>query len=158
MTKVFIHPDLLAYQQGMKEILRQVVQYNFIDGIAQPERVDPEACLLREDVLPPPDIELIFVDTCQEDEGEQDYITAQVYADFGAVSVHVAIRDDQGNPIESGEMCLFPNQPSLWDYLPGVRVPRGRDVVVEVTAMDCMGGIGTRWVEHTMGDDKWSSP
>ena len=152
MTKVFIHPDLLAYQQGMKEILRQVVQYHFVDGVPQPERVDVETCILREDVLPPPEIELIFVDTCQEEEGEQDYITAQVYTDFGPASVHVAIRDDKGNQIESGEMCPFPNHPNLWDYLPGVRVPRGTDVIVEVTAMDCMGGIGTRCVGHTMGE------
>jgi len=85
----------------MKEILRQVVQYNFVDGVPQPERVDPEACILRDDVLPPPDIELIFVDTYQEQEGERDIITAQVYTDFGAASVHVAIRDDKGNRIES---------------------------------------------------------
>jgi len=154
MTKVFIHPDLLAYRQGMQEALRQVVQYNFVDGLPQPERVDPEACILWEDVLPPPDIELIFVDTYQEDEGEQDCITAQVYADLGAVSVHVTIRDDEGNRIESGEMCPFLNQPNLWDYLPGIRVPRGMDVIVEVTAMDCMGGIGTRRVGHTMGENE----
>ena len=152
MTKVFVHPDLLAYQQGMKEILRQVVQYHFVDGVPQPERVDLEACILREDVLPPPEIELIFVNTYQEEEGEQDCITAQVYTDFGPASVHVAIRDDKGNRIESGEMCPFPNHPGLWDYLPGIRVPRGTDVIVEVTAMDYMGGIGTRWVGHTMGE------
>jgi hypothetical protein len=153
MTKVFIHPGLLAYRQGMQEILRQVVQYNFIDGLPQPERLDPEACIWREDVLPPPEIELIFVDTYQEQEGERDIITAQVYTDFGAASVHVAIRDDKGNRIDSGEMDPFPNHPDLWDYLPGIRLPRDTELIVEVTAMDCIGGIGTHRVGHTMGED-----
>ncbi len=153
MTKVFMHPDLLAYQQGMKEILRQVVRYNFVDGVPQPELMDPESCIQREDVMPPPDIELIFVDTYQEEEGEQDYISAQVYTDFGPAWVHIAIRDDKGNPIESGEMCPFPNQSNLWDYLPNVRVPRGTEVIMEVTAMDCLGGVGRRQVGHTMGEE-----
>ncbi len=150
-----MHPDLLAYQQGMKDILRQIVQYNFVDGVPQPERVDLEACILREDVLPPPDIELILIDTYQEQEGEQDCISVEVYADFGIASVHISIRDDRGKQIESGEMCPFPDHPKLWDYLPDARVPRGTNVIVEVTAMDCMGGTGTRWVRHTMGEDKW---
>ena len=153
MTRVLMNMDLLAYQQGMKDALRQVVQYNFVDGVAQPERVDLEACLLLEEVLPPPEIELISLDAYDGQDPEKDFIAAQVYTDFGIASMHITIRDLQGNVIESGEMDLFPNSPQFWDYLPTVRVPLGTNVIVEVTAVDCMGGIGTRRLGKTIGEE-----
>jgi hypothetical protein len=60
MTKILMHPHLLEYRQDMKETLRQVVQYNYVEGVRRPERVDlREPRLFLEDVLPPPQIELI---------------------------------------------------------------------------------------------------
>ena len=153
MTKVLMNSDLLACQVYMKESLRQVVQYNFIDGVPQPERVDLEACLILEEVPPPPDIELITLDAYEGQAPEQDYIAAQVYDDFGIACVHITICDDQGSVIESGEMIPSPNNPNFWEYPPVVRVPLGTNVIVTVTAMDCMGGIGTRRVGKTMGKE-----
>ena len=44
----------------MQETLRQVVQYTFVGGVPRPERVDlRRPRLFLEDVLPPPEIELI---------------------------------------------------------------------------------------------------
>ena len=37
--------------------------------------------------------------------------------------------------------------------LSGGRVSLGTSVIVHVTAMDCMGGIGTRWIGKTLGED-----
>lgn len=40
------------------------------------------------------------------------------------------------------KMNPFPNDPQFWDDLPTVRVPLGTKVIAEVTAADCLGGVG----------------
>jgi hypothetical protein len=53
--------------------------------------------------------------------------------------------------IESGEMNPFPNDPTLWDFLPEVPVPAGTEVIVHVAAVDCMGGIAVDRAGKIMG-------
>jgi hypothetical protein len=154
MTKVLMSVDLLAYRQEMKDALRQVVQYNYIGGVRQAEQVPwVELPLARKDLLPSPDILLITLDAYEGQDPEQDFIAAEVCNHFGIASVHITIWDDQGNRIEGGEMSPFPNSSAFWEYLPTVCVPLGTDVIAQVTAMDCMGAIATRWIGKTMGEE-----
>jgi hypothetical protein len=64
------------------------------------------------------------------------------FHNFGLHSMHIPILKDQGNRIESGEASPFPNDPGLWEYLPGAGVPTDTAGIIQVNAMDCMGGVG----------------
>jgi hypothetical protein len=131
------------------------VQYNYIGGVRRPERVDPmRPCFPREDLLPPPEIQLIALHAYQG-QGD-DFIGISAYHDFGIAWMSVSIRDDQGRLIEEGDASPYDNPPDLWWFLPEVRVPLGTPVTVRVTAVDCMGGLGTGSVRKTLGeDDQW---
>jgi hypothetical protein len=151
MTKVWMNSDLLDYQQDMKDVLRQVLQWNHIGGVPQPEPAEPR--LARKDLLPPPYIGFIALDGYLG-QGD-DYIGLTASHDFGIHSMHITIVDSQGNVIESGEMSPFPGNPDLWEYPPQACVPPGTSVTVLVTAIDCMGGIGRGWERKTMGEEDW---
>ncbi len=162
MTKVLIKSDLLSYQQDMKESLRQVIQHNYVKGVRQPERVDVGVRrLFLEDVLQPPEIELVslFDYTGQGDDFKAPHRFCGVGIDanheFGIHSMRITIHDDQGNVVESGDAYPYDNNPNLWWFFPEVRVPLGTSVIVHVTAMDCMGGIGRGWERKTLGEDEW---
>jgi hypothetical protein len=151
MTKVLMNVDLLAYQQEMKEALRQVIRENYIGGVCQAQ--PSETTFMPDDVLVPPDIACILLDAYEGQ--DDDFIGIMIFHDFAIASVQVAIRDLQGSRIESGDACLFPENPELWSYLPAVPVPTGTTMIVQVTVMDCMGGVGTRWSKKTMGEEEW---
>jgi hypothetical protein len=152
MTKVLMNVNLLDYQQEMKESLRQVVQYNYIEGVRRPERVDlQQPRLFLEDVLPPPAIELISLDA-YEGQGD-DFIGVDAYHDFGIAAMHITILDDQGNRIEAGDAYPYEDHPNLWWFFPEVRMPLGTSLIVHVTAVDCIGGVGTCWIGKTLGED-----
>lgn len=84
-----------------------------------------------------------------------DFIGVVAYHDFGIHSMYITIRDGEGKLIENGEMSPYPENPDLWEYLPKARSPLGTKVIVQVTAMDCMGGIGRGWVRKILGEDEW---
>ena len=65
--------------------------------------------------------------------------------------MHITIRDNRGQVIESGNMSPFPEDPELWEYLPRARAPLGTTVIIQVTAIDCMGGVGRAWEKKPMG-------
>jgi hypothetical protein len=154
VTKVLISADLLDYRQAMKDGLCQVIRYNYVEGVRRPERVEGmEAPRFLEDLLPPPCIALLFLDEYDGQDPEQDYIAAEVYSDFGLVSMEITIRDEHGNLIERGGMYPFPGNSDLWDYPPKSRVPLGTTVIIQVTALDCLGGLATRWMRKTMGEE-----
>jgi hypothetical protein len=138
----------------MKERLRQVVQYNYVRGIRQPERVDPgQPRLILEDLLPPPEIQFISLFDYQG-QGD-DFIGVHAYHEFGIAAMYITIVDDQGNRAEVGNAYPYDENPNLWWFFPEVRVPLGTLVTVYVTAIDCMGGIGTRWIRKTLGEEDW---
>jgi hypothetical protein len=69
--------------------------------------------------------------------------------------MHLTILEDHGNRIESSEASPFPDNPGLWEYLPEVRVPTGTEGIIQVNVMDCMGGIGRRWIGRKMGEEEF---
>ena len=144
---------LLDYQQEMKETLRQAVQYNYVQGVRRPERADPlQPRLHLEEVLPPPEIQLIAL--YDYDGQGDDFIGIIAYHEFGIHSMRITIHDDQGNLIEAGDAYPYDDNPNLWSFFPEVRVPLGTPVTVHVTAMDCIGGIGRGWERKTLGEDE----
>ena len=146
-----MHVNLLEYQQDMKEALRQVVQHNYIKGIQGPERLDlRERRLVLEDVLPPPEIQLISLDL-YEGQGD-DFIGIDAYHEFGIDLMQVTILDDQGNLIEEGGADPYEDRPNLWSFFPEVHVPLGTSVIAHVTAIDCLGGVGRRWIKKMLGE------
>ncbi len=155
MTKVRMNIDLLDYRQDMKEALRQVVQYNYIEGVRRPEREPTKWAprLFLEDVLPPPEIQFISLFD-YEGQGD-DFIGVDAYHEFGIASMRITIHDDQGCLIETGDAEPYEDRPNLWWFFPEVLIPLGTKVIVHVTAMDCMGGIGTRCERKTLGEDDW---
>jgi hypothetical protein len=151
MTKILMNIELLAYQQEMKKSLRQVLQHNYIGGIRQYER--EETPLAREHLLPLPDIMCLALDA-YEGHGD-DFIAVVALHEFGIHGMHISIWDDLGNRIESGEVFPEHKCPEMWDYLTTARVPCGTTVIVEVTAVDCMGGVRMCRESRTMGEDDW---
>jgi hypothetical protein len=57
--------------------------------------------------------------------------------------MHISIRHRQGNLIEKGAVTPYPDKPGCWEYHATTLVPRGTPVIVEVTAVDCMGSSGS---------------
>jgi hypothetical protein len=112
-----------------------------------------EPRLFLEDVLPPPQIELISL---YDYEGQgDDSIGIDAYHDFGIADMHITILDDQGNRIEDGDAYPYTDHPNLWWFFPEVRIPLGTSVIVHVTATDCMGGVGRGSKRKTLGEDDW---
>jgi hypothetical protein len=150
MTRVLMNVSLLAYQQEMKATLRQVLQQNFITGVRQVGQV--ALPLMRKNLLPPPCIICIGLEAY---EGQDDvFIGVVAYHDFGIHAMNITILDDQGNLIEKGEVDPYPDDPEVWSYFPMARVPIGTSVIVQVTAMDCMGGFGMQMQRKTMGEEE----
>ena len=150
MTKVLMNMDLLAYQLGMKEDLRQVLVQNTITGAPQPYLA--ETVFAQKHVLPPPCIGFIALDGYLG-QGD-DYIGFTASHDFGIHSMRITILDDRGHVIESGEAVPMLEDPNVWEYLPQACVPAGTSVTVHVTAFDCMGGIGRGWERKTLGEEE----
>jgi hypothetical protein len=150
MTKVRMNTDLLAYQHKMKESLHLVVQQNSIAGIGQAEWAEP--VLAQKDLLPPPCILAISLEG-YKGEGD-DLIGIWVDHDFGIASLHVTIRDQQGNRIEKGNAYPFSESAELWWFFPVVCVPGGITVHVEVIARDGMGNVVRWWKSKTMGEEE----
>ena len=150
MTKVLVNMGLLAFRVKMRDALLEVVVRTHIKGAPQPYVTIPP--FTQEHLLVAPSIGFIALDeyTGQGD----DYIGLVASHDVGIHSMHIRIVDDQGNWIESGEMSPFLEDPNAWEYFPQVCVPPGTTVIVQVTAVDRMGGIGIRWERKTLGDDE----
>ena len=67
--------------------------------------------------------------------------------DFGVVKVHVAISDDQGNPIENGEAVETAQGSGAWTYTATVQ---GQPVVkIQVVALDRPGGTAVMNINKT---------
>lgn len=150
MTKVRMSAKLLTYRQRMKDGLRRVIRHKFIGGIPPGERVEPP--LAEEKLLPPPCIVAVTLENYRGREG--DFIGIVIFHDFGIHAMHVTILDDRGGRIEGGRAIPCPDDPEIWGFLPTVRVPAGTSVMVQITAMDCMRGIGRRWIGKRMGADE----
>ena len=151
MTKVLMSANLLAYQLEVKNALRQVLGQNYITGTPRPYLA--ETVLAQKHLLPPPSIGFITLDGYLG-QGD-DYVAITASDDFGIHSMRITIVDNRGNLIESGEMWPFPNNPNVWEYLPQACVPAGTSVIVHITAIDCMGGIGRGCEKKTMGEEEF---
>ncbi len=137
MIKVQMNKDLLEYQEMMKDTLRETLRQNFIDGVQQ---ADPgDVPFVSEELLPPPQILGICLEMYAGK--SDDFIGVTVLQDFGIHAMDLTIRDDRGKLIERGQVTPFPDNPELWEYVPTARVPAGTSVIVQVVAMDCMGGV-----------------
>lgn len=150
MTKALMNLNLTVYRQAVKEALRQVIHESFIDGIRRGEQVEP--LMAEAELLPPPSITTVTLEGYQGREG--DFISIATPHDFGIHAMHVTILDDWGERIEGGDAIPCPDDRSVWAFLPTVRVPAGTSVVVQVTAMDRIGGVGRYWAGKTMGEEK----
>ena len=148
MTKILMNHGLLEYRREMVDTLCQVLQYNYINGAPQPFVAEPP--FTQKHLLVAPFIGFIALDGYLG-QGD-DYIGLVASHDFGIHSMHITIVDDQGNSIESGEMWPSLEDPNAWEYVPKARVPGGTTVVVQVTALDCMGGIGRASERKTLGE------
>lgn len=137
MTIVHMNSDLLAYQEEMKNMLRQIIQQNFIAGVQEAGR--GELPFVSEKLLPSPQILAISLE--QYEGHAHDFIGIVALHDFGIHAMDITIQDDQGNLIERGPVIPYPDDPELWEYVPTACVPSGTFVIVQVVATDCMGGV-----------------
>jgi hypothetical protein len=150
MTKVRMNINLLAYQMYMKDSLQEVIQRNYINGAPKPYLAEPP--FTQKHLLVAPSIGFIALDGYMG-QGD-DYIGFVAAHDFGIHSMHITILDDQGHVIESGQASPFLEDPNGWEYLPQACVPSGTTVTVQITAVDCMGGIGRAWESKTL-EEEW---
>jgi len=146
MTKVFFAEHILAYRREMAETVRQVIRENYVAGVKT--YIGAEPFLAQADLLPPPEIETIFLD-CYEGHPD-DQVMMAIADDFGIISVYVAIKDDIGNVIESGGADAFGAGSQCWSYTATVPVPAGTHVIVLAAATDCLGGVGALRASKTV--------
>lgn len=69
-----------------------------------------------------------------------DLIRVMARDDFGVASVHVAITDNGGSPIESGNAIEPASGSGQWVYTATTVIASGTDVIVNVVATDRPGG------------------
>ena len=128
MTKVILTESVLSYRREMAEAVSDTIKANFIDGVKT--FVTEERFLTTSpELLPPPKIEVIDLTSYQGKIGDPIFI-------------HLVIRDDKGNVIESGNAAPFDDAPDCWDYIATADVPSGTSVIVYATATDALWGMG----------------
>ncbi len=141
MTKVFISPSLMEYRQEIADLTRQCIQSRYMAGVQEVVWTDDEPPLAQEDLLPPPRIETIHL---MNYEGHvDDLILLAITTEFGVGSLHITIRDDQRNIVESGDGFEDPLGSGIWNYLTTSEIPSGTRVIVDAVAIDYLGGVGT---------------
>jgi|KBSSwiStaDraftv2_1062776.scaffolds.fasta_scaffold34043_3 hypothetical protein len=139
MTKVILSQAVLNYRREMAEAVSDTIKASFIDGV-KPFVTEERFLTTSPELLPPPKIEVIELTNYQGNIG--DLIFLATSADFGIWNLHVVIRDDKGNVIESGDASPFEDAPDCWDYVATVAVPSGTSVTVYATATDRFWGVG----------------
>ena len=139
MTKVFLSESVLKYRREMAEAVSQTIKGSFIDGVKTYRGEEPPLAHL--DLLPPPKIEIIEL-SCYQGKPD-DLIFLATSNDFGIWNVHIVVRDEAGNVIESGDAAPFEDAPDCWDYMVTVSVPAGTHVTVCAAATDQFWNVGT---------------
>jgi len=138
MTKVFLSASVLKYRKEMAEAVSQTIKESFIQGVKTYR--GEESPLAHPDLLPPPKIEIIELSCYQGKPG--DLILLATSEDFGIWNVHIVIRDEAGNVVESGDAAPFEDAPDCWDYMTTTSVPAGTHVTVSAAATDQLLNVG----------------
>jgi hypothetical protein len=138
MTRVILSESVLSYRREMAEAVSDTIKASFIDGVKT--FVTEERFLTSPEFLPSPKIEVIELTNYQGNIGDLIFLVAST--DFGIWNLHVVIRDDQGNIIESGNAAPFEDAPDCWEYVVTTEVPSGTPVTVYATATDGFWGVG----------------
>lgn len=146
MTKVILSESVLKYRREMAEALSQTIKESFIEGVKTFRGEEPP--LAHPDLLPPPQIEVIELSCYQGKPG--DLIFLATSDDFGLWNLHVVIRDEAGNVLESGDAAPFEDSPDCWDYMATVPVPAGTRVTVSAAATDQFWNVGAACVAATI--------
>jgi hypothetical protein len=141
MTKVFISPLMLDYQQEIADLTRQCIQSRYIAGVKEVVWTNEEPPLAQVDLLPPPRIETIHLVNYEGQVG--DLILLAISDDFGVGNLHITFRDEQGNILESGDGFEEPLGSGIWNYFATTAVPSATHVILEAFATDSLGGVGT---------------
>jgi hypothetical protein len=148
MTKVKLTPDVLAYRQGMAELVNQVCEKNLVTGVNRERLLEPSETrrdipgLSMAGVLEPPRVEEIFSDIWLADGHLDGIIQIHTSEDYGVMNIYVILKDEQGNQIESGYAMSNEYYEDHWGYIPSASPPSGTTVFVQAIAMDSLGGVG----------------
>jgi hypothetical protein len=146
MTKVFLSPLLLSYRQEIADLASWCIKRKHIAGVQSWDRGEP--VLAQADLLPPPQIE--HIDLMIYEGQVDDLIMFLISEDFGLHNVHVIIKDDKGNVIESGDAFTCVDSPDIWNYFTTTSVPSGACVTVHVIATDRVWGVGIHSEDKTI--------
>ncbi len=139
MTKVILSQSVLNYRREMAEAVSDTIKASFIEGIKT--FVTEERLLTTSpELLPSPKIEVIDLTNYKGHIGDPVFLATS--ADFGIWNLHLVIRDDKGNIIESGNAAPFEDAPDCWEYVATTEVPSGTPVNVYATATDGFWGVG----------------
>ena len=154
-TKVKVSPSLLAYHQEMAQWVDEArdeklrVSANTFK-VPFPVRKDipaPE----RAGLLTAPRIEMLDAEIWLRD-GETDGLIMINASDvFGIEYIHVTLRDDAENLLESG-YAMFAECEGHWGYIPCEPVTIGTSVTVRAVAVDALGGLGLAQETVTVTD------
>jgi hypothetical protein len=159
MTRLTFDPSLLDYQQTMAELVDELRDEKTDSRAKPPLPREPwQTAYVRKDLsalsifhaglLPPPQIERLDVSTY---EGQaDDIIQINTCDEFGVEGVHVSIRDDQGNLLESDYVLPNPDFTGHWVYFATVSIPSGTRITICVKAMDGLGAMGVKTCRMTI--------
>jgi hypothetical protein len=150
MTRVLMSVYMLDYCEGMAELVRQVSEKPVITGVDPRGKREPfpprkELPALRLDgLLPPARIEVLEPYLFSPQDRADSIIYLVALGEYGVMNVYVIVEDEVGKQIESGFALRDETEPEDWYYFPVTSFPYGASVTVRASAMDPLGGIGTR--------------
>ncbi len=147
-TKGAVNPARSPAQMAQMERFRQASAYAKL-ALANPglktayralchDHLTPYNLAVR-DFLTPPQVKIVHLDAYTGQPGQG--LRIEAWDDFEVVEVEVAMRDPDGQTIETGWAERNPTT-GEWTYVSQVPVAAGRTVLVEVMARDHPGHVG----------------
>jgi len=147
-TKVRLSPDLLDYRRSMAGVVHEARQERLrlaatFDSSIEPYPLYPDITPTDQaGLLTPPRIASLWPDIYLRN-GETDGLIQINTSDvFGVVYVYITLKDEDGNPLESGDAMRNEFCEGHWGYIPSVPLTAGTTVIVRALAVDALGGMG----------------
>jgi hypothetical protein len=157
-TKVRLTPDLLDYRQSMAQLVHEARQERLrlaetFDDTIEPYPASPDITPTDQaGLLTPPRIASLWPEIYLRDGETFGIIQINTLDVFGVLYVYITLKDELGNPLESG--CAMRNEicEGHWGYVPSVPLTVGTTVVVRAVAVDALGGMGIAQEKVTVTD------
>jgi hypothetical protein len=156
MIKVRLSPLILEYRQMMEQLVHETRDEKLrISAQAEmaieyfPVRMELSAHA-QAGLLTHPKIHLSMADIYLRNGETEGLIQINTSDVFGIVYIHVTLRDEAGNLLESGDAMRNETCDGHWGYMPCESIPIGTTVTIRAVALDALGGLSVAYDKFTV--------